>query len=87
MVTPLIAPTVMVSCEHRQRRDSVSAVLGPSDTEMPLSEIAMFSLPLSEAGTASDTVVVSASMMPTVFVPDVALLLVSIVCTDRLSGP
>ena len=88
MVTPLVAPTVMVQCDTASVVISVSPVLGPSDTEIPLSEIAVFSLPpRNEAGTASDTVVVSASVMPTVFVPDVALLLVSVVCTDRLSGP
>ncbi len=87
MVTPLVAPTVMVPCDTASVVISVSPVLGPSDTEIPLSEIAVFSLPLSEAGTVSDTVVVSASVMPTVFVPDVALLLVSVVVTDRLSGP
>ena len=87
MVTPLVAPTVMVPCDTASVVISVSPGLGPSDTEIPLSEIAVFSLPLSEAGTASDTIIISASMMPTVFVPDVALLLVSVVFTDRLFGP
>ena len=87
LVTPLVVPTVMVPCDTASVVCSMSPVFGPSDTEIPLSEIAVFSLPLSEAGTASDTVVVSASVMPTVFVPDVALLIVSVVVTDRLSGP
>ena len=70
MVTPLVAPTVMVPCDTASVVISVSPVFGLSDTEIPLSEIAVFSLPLSEAGTVSDTVVVSASVMATVFVPD-----------------
>ena len=87
---PSSVPTVMVPCDTVSVVCSTSPVFGVSDTEIaldPLSEIAVFSLPLSEAGSASDTVVVSASVMPTVCVPDVALLTVSVVFTNRLSGP
>ena len=88
MVTPLVVPTVMVPCDTVSVVVSVSAgVRTIRHRECPLSEIAVFSLPLSEAGTVSDTVVVSASVIATVFVPDVAPLLVSVVFTDRLSVP
>jgi hypothetical protein len=64
-----------------------SAVLGLSDTEMPASEIALFSLPLSVVGTVSLTVVELLMVMAAVLVPELALLLVSVVVTDRLSVP
>ena len=87
MVTPVVVSTLILPCDTVSTVCSRSAVFGPSDTEIPLSEIAVFSLPLSEAGTVSDTVVVSATWIATVFVAEVALLTVSVVVTDRLSGP
>ena len=87
---PSSVPTVMVPCDTVSIVCSTSPVFGVSDTVIALaslSAIAVFSLPLSEAGSASDTVVVSASVMPTVCGPVVAPLTVSVVVTTRLSGP
>ena len=87
MVTPVVVSTLILPCDTVSTVCSRSAVFGPSDTEIPLSEIAVFSLTPGEAGTVSDTVVVSATWIATVFVAEVALLTVSVVVTDRLSGP
>ena len=88
MVTPVVVSTLILPCDTVSTVCSRSAVFGPSDTEIPLSESAVFSLTASvEVGTVSDTVVVSATWIATVFVAEVALLTVSVVVTDRLSGP
>ena len=74
MVTPLVAPTVMVPCDTASVVFSVSPVLGHRYRN-PAQRDRRVLVAADEAGTASDTVVVWASVMSTVFVPDVALLL------------
>ena len=44
MVTPVVVSTLILPCDTVSTVCSRSAVFGPSDTEIPLSEIAVFSL-------------------------------------------
>ena len=94
---PLTPPTTVVpsrvhldiAVRHRQHRVQHVGGVRLSDTVMrcPLSEIAVFSLPLSEAGSAPTPSSYRRAGSPPSSVPIVALLTVSVVVTDRLSGP
>jgi hypothetical protein len=94
LATSLGVPIVMVPFDTFSVMVSESLVFGETDTvialsdaEIPVVEVAVCSLTVSEAGVVSDTVVASVIVIGTVFEADELLVVLSVVCTDRLSEP
>ena len=79
--------TLILPCDTVSTVCSRSAVFGPSDTGNPAQRDRGVLVDAQRGRHRSDTVVVSATWIATVFVAEVALLTVSVVVTDRLSGP